>query len=604
MDIPSRYAPREQERRLPSMPSELPVGFHGSRGSGFPPGGFSSGPFAPTLGSSIPMPINNARFDQGVPPPLPPPRAFNISGPMADDALKYIRDCEATRAQDEEMPSYKRRMEVDEGYHSMSSFGSKPPSANFGMLHNQFQFKSSANALDNSMLNRLGSKPRPSGPFGSSLHDPSRPTDRFPPLAPLSLPSRQKAPSMLSSPTRYNDTPVHSAVSPRTMPFGLNDHHMDGPPFPRTRNNSGDDATISTQDSYDAADNDGDFAMEETSRLRDFHIDGHQAAGHKRRASSPPGDEPQLHSMPSAGDLLRQRNGVSRGSPQPRLSVIPQGSISSVSSGGRTGSYSSNYPLTASSMTSMASFSAAGRRSPVSPRSLASADPNSCTSPFATPMSLTTSPRPAVARNPHHRTLSEQNRQPMMSPRRTEIPNVTVTKMANFFICDCCPKKPRKFETPEELSAHEAEKQYECGFCGNRFKNKNEAERHQNSLHVRRHSWSCSALSGYDRAFYESTNRPGEADACGYCGEEFPRSGQAAGRGGPCHATQQDWDDRIRHLQDLHKFRECNSTKKFYRADHFRQHLKHSHAGTSGKWTNMLENACMIEEEPPLPPTR
>lgn len=70
------------------------------------------------------------------------------------------------------------------------------------------------------------------------------------------------------------------------------------------------------------------------------------------------------------------------------------------------------------------------------------------------------------------------------------------------------------------------------------------------------------------------------------------------------HATDQDWEDRIRHLQDVHKFRECNSSKKFYRADHFRQHLKHSHAGTSGKWTNMLENACMMEEEPAVPRSR
>ncbi|KAG8665073.1 uncharacterized protein FPOAC1_013051 [Fusarium poae] len=153
-------------------------------------------------------------------------------------------------------------------------------------------------------------------------------------------------------------------------------------------------------------------------------------------------------------------------------------------------------------------------------------------------------------------------------------------------------------------SAHNAEKQYECSFCGNRFKNKNEAERHQNSLHVRRHSWSCSALSGYDRAFHDCTNRPGEADTCGYCGDEFTRSGRGPGSGAlnsgnaPRHATEQDWDGRIRHLQDVHKFRECNSSKKFFRADHFRQHLKHSHASTSGKWTNMLENACMLEEDP------
>lgn len=150
-------------------------------------------------------------------------------------------------------------------------------------------------------------------------------------------------------------------------------------------------------------------------------------------------------------------------------------------------------------------------------------------------------------------------------------------------------------------SAHEMEKQYECNYCGNRFKNKNEAERHQNSLHVRRHSWSCAALSSYDRAFHESTFRPGEADSCGYCGEEFMRSGLVTSRSDTRHTTEQDWDDRIRHLQDVHKFRECNASKKFFRADHFRQHLKHSHAGTSGKWTNMLENACMMEEEPPLP---
>ena len=62
---------------------------------------------------------------------------------------------------------------------------------------------------------------------------------------------------------------------------------------------------------------------------------------------------------------------------------------------------------------------------------------------------------------------------------------------------------------------------------------------------------------------------------------------------------------RTKHLTDIHKFGECNQSKKFYRADHFRQHLKHSHAGTSGKWTNMLENSCMKEEplvtDPPEP---
>lgn len=133
------------------------------------------------------------------------------------------------------------------------------------------------------------------------------------------------------------------------------------------------------------------------------------------------------------------------------------------------------------------------------------------------------------------------------------------------------------------------EKQYKCQWCHNRFKNKNEAERHQNSLHIRHHSWFCAAISGYEAAFHASTSPTSQtaggplADGCGYCGEEFSN-------------FPRDWEVRIEHLTNIHKFGECNHTKKFYRADHFRQHLKHSHAGTSGKWTNMLENACMKDE--------
>lgn len=140
-----------------------------------------------------------------------------------------------------------------------------------------------------------------------------------------------------------------------------------------------------------------------------------------------------------------------------------------------------------------------------------------------------------------------------------------------------------------------------CQFCHNRFKNKNEAERHQNSLHLRRHSWSCATLAGsFVAAFHPQTamsitpnpNDPPSLDmvppdVCGYCGVEF--SNKPA-----------DWNARMSHLNNVHKFGECNQTKKFFRADHFRQHLKHSHAGTSGKWTNMLENACMKDEPPPI----
>lgn len=132
------------------------------------------------------------------------------------------------------------------------------------------------------------------------------------------------------------------------------------------------------------------------------------------------------------------------------------------------------------------------------------------------------------------------------------------------------------------------EKQYACQYCNNRFKNKNEAERHQNSLHLRRHSWSCAAMSTFQAAFHPSTTTGGQSlfDVCGFCGEEFPNQ------------PVPNWDLRADHLTNVHKFGECNQSKKFFRADHFRQHLKHSHAGQSGKWTNMLESVCLREETP------
>ena len=155
-------------------------------------------------------------------------------------------------------------------------------------------------------------------------------------------------------------------------------------------------------------------------------------------------------------------------------------------------------------------------------------------------------------------------------------------------------------------SNHQLEKQYTCQFCHNRFKNKNEAERHQNSLHLRRHSWSCATLNNsYASAFHPSTaipstpnanhaqlasGAPSTEDICGYCGMHFTNN-------------PPDWDARVTHLNQVHKFGECNQSKKFFRADHFRQHLKHSHAGTSGKWTNMLESACMKDEPQPPPMT-
>ncbi|EWZ78149.1 hypothetical protein FOWG_17525 [Fusarium oxysporum f. sp. lycopersici MN25] len=186
----------------------------------------------------------------------------------------------------------------------------------------------------------------------------------------------------------------------------------------------------------------------------------------------------------------------------------------------------------------------------------------------------------------------------------TEVQEPGETKVQDSFMCECCPKKPERFETLEELSTHNAEKPYKCAFCRNCFKNQGDVERHKKSTHGRLSSWSCSALSGYESAFHESTDRPGQADTCGYCGDEFPRSGCGSDTGVsisgnvPQTVTDHDRGERLRHLEEVHNFRKCKPSAKFPRADNFREHLKRIHAGTSGKWINVLINVCMLKEGP------
>ncbi|KAI0385621.1 hypothetical protein F5Y04DRAFT_188964 [Hypomontagnella monticulosa] len=641
MDIP-RCAPREPGGSPPAIYIQGSNHFDHYGGSGR---SHMQSAYSASLASSTPMPINNRHriAEDDAPPPLPPPRHLPGTGPPEPARHDRIPSIDSNASWDSnrqeleyDQPSFRRvehdrgivrpHRERDEGYHSLnstiSSLGSRDSvPEKFFLSHDRYQFnRPSSNDYDNALIKKLDSRrtfdnrtpPRRSA-LSASVNNASSNLSAHPQLTPLSLPMRPSNNKLfIDSPGRYTDTPPQSALSPRGPSFygassseyrsPIEPMDLDRPPFPRTkRNNSGslpDDVTVSTHSSYDNAD-DTDFPMEDRSQVEEYMSRSeHRAIGQKRRASSPPVDDFPMQGAPGSCDPLRRREGASRASPAPRLSSIPSNSIPSVPTTTRSGSFASNMSLT----TNISSLNSFTGRSPggLSSGGLSPVDVIS-SSPYTMPSSLTHSPRASLARVPHQRNLSSETRR-LASPRKVSDASKTgISKIpGGFFMCECCPKKPKKFETAEELSAHEAEKQYECSFCGNRFKNKNEAERHQNSLHVRRHSWSCSALllARYDRAFHESTNRPGEADTCGYCGEEFERRG---GGGRPRQPTDQDWEERLKHLQEVHKFRECNSSKKFYRADHFRQHLKHSHAGTSGKWTNMLENACMLDEEPPQP---
>ncbi|KAI0451872.1 hypothetical protein F5B21DRAFT_516406 [Xylaria acuta] len=561
------------------------------------------------------IPNNRRIAEDDAPPPLPPPRFLPGMAPPGPPVHDRVASIDSNASWD----STRRDSENDHMRFRKQDFDSLPKK--LFMSHNQFQFnKSAASDYDSHLLKKLDSRrvfdnrspPRQSG-LAMSL-DQNTPESRRPSNVPqLSLPVRLNHQS-IDPPSRFAGPSIQTTASPHASSYyqsSSSNYHspleptdVDRSPLYRARRNNSDDATMSTHSSYDNME-DTDFPMEETSGIKRLYIDDahgrpdYHATGQKRRASSPPGGDSPPQGGLGSNDPTRRRDGVGRGSPAPRLSLVPPSSLSSASSAGRSASYVSTTSLT----TSISSLNSFGGRSPsgLSSGGLSPVD-IMANSPYTTPISLGHPSCAAFGRGPHQRNISGEHRQ-LASPRKVvEVPKATISKLqGGFFMCECCPKKPKKFETAEDLSAHEAEKQYECSFCGNRFKNKNEAERHQNSLHVRRHSWSCSALlmSSFYRAFHESTNRPGEADTCGYCGEEFGRSG---GAGRARVAIDRDWDLRLKHLQEIHKFRECNSSKKFYRADHFRQHLKHSHAGTSGKWTNMLENACMLDEEPPQPP--
>lgn len=352
-------------------------------------------------------------------------------------------------------------------------------------MRSAYPFRPRPDAYDSSMLDKLNARrpidsrsPTQWSPLSSSARDNCNrpPPMQLPKL--LSLPERTRLHQpILDSPHRYSQTPLASAPSPRChlfrhgssqtgdyrSPLSAESGDFEQSGYARTRRNNsgsiGDD--VSTQGSGEMRDDDADFPMEETSRLRMLNIDDpyrdrERDRGQKRRASSPA--EPGV--VPLASDMFRRRdaNGMSRGSPTPRLTPIPQSSVSSVSSTGRSATSYAGV-TTASSMTSMAS--SYDRRSPKG------ASPISPGSPYAASTSLgglsrqSPNSRGVIMQQPHQRTVSElsagaQGNRAFTSPRRPgEVPkpsgSLLAAKMQGFFMCECCPKKPKKFETQEEL---------------------------------------------------------------------------------------------------------------------------------------------------------
>ncbi|KAG5979369.1 hypothetical protein E4U55_005247 [Claviceps digitariae] len=539
----------------------------------------------------------------GIPQPLPPPSFFasldrptrrrvcrrrtrasgNSSSPPSS-SMHSLRDNRSTT---------KRRGTVgsingDEGQSSYISVGRSQDPLRPMEVFRPFQlpFVSAADLHGYSMKRKLDTvytlEKSPQPLASSALRNHLDQLNTRAPVSnmPLQMPNHHGSSDVNSAAGIPVDTPIYSsAVSPGSVPF---------PHFHRQ--------LVEREGS----------AMDYSPRTRTCRINSDDAPpGHSGHGFTGLGDMAVDRGNP--GDSSTEVHGrdlISQASPTPPFYAVPQTSSTSPMSSAaisRSNSYNSIMSITPSSAVTMTTATSYDRR-PSGANSSRGVSATCSNSPYTTPTSIMHhSPRNSMSgtSNLPGRKMSST------SPRKmADVQKPAAPKVEPLLMCSCCPKKPKKFNTAEQLAAHEAEKQYACIFCGNRFKNKNEAERHQNSLHVRSHSWACTTLTSYDGAFHDSISRPGEADACGYCGRNFPRSGRGPGSGAlsgslvPNHATEQDWDERIRHLREVHRFQECNLAKKFFRADHFRQHLKHSHCGSSGKWTNVLEHACMTEEEP------
>lgn len=170
--------------------------------------------------------------------------------------------------------------------------------------------------------------------------------------------------------------------------------------------------------------------------------------GMKRRARSPP-DVSRDDKSPSRGTPSEPSQKLGAGSythsPISRYQQPKHGSVSSTSSSVRHNSYASSIALSiaGSSMTSISSFDRLSPLDPSQPAYITSTLPVSSPATSIAPSRNLPTQTPLDAHSPI-RKMSLQS-----AVNETRLP--PATRIGNYFMCDCCPKKPKKFDTEEEL---------------------------------------------------------------------------------------------------------------------------------------------------------
>ena len=339
----------------------------------------------------------------------------------------------------------------------------------------QRSLENSSQAYDKQVLSKIGGPNTPTRTSGPGFLSSSAQETSSAPHTALSKLNGQLKP--LSVPERLYPS-LESPISRWTPSGAVSPAHSFDPGSDSYQRRYGSISTPGTLDdssssqqhrgSYDqSVFSEQEFTMEENG-LRDLNINDRSPSGSdeyqlgskcglKRRASSPP-SEAAREDRPTVGggnDLYHRRSAqmlVNRNSPVSRFHAN-QGSLSSASSlSQRTGSFASSYGLSAAS--SATSYSGEPRLSPgaLSPSTETEFGP---VSPYAASSSLNPSPRGSLSRTHHQRGLSEneptQHRKMSGDSLAHSRQNSVSNKIQGLFICECCPKKPKKFDSEEEL---------------------------------------------------------------------------------------------------------------------------------------------------------
>lgn len=337
----------------------------------------------------------------------------------------------------------------------------------------------SSNAYDKQLLSRIGGPSTPdskrqsvsSVTLGPGMQETAQLAHaeserRNSQLRPLTVPTHERRQNSISDSPANSRFP-HSASSGAVSPgfSGFWEHAPVDSNLLHTRNGS---LSSSHRGSYDNTMYTHDDM--EDSRMSSLNIHDRSPSGYsddytngaktgtKRRASSPPrdlyyDDRASVGSASGQSDAYNRRSLhqlPERGSPVARFQPSHSSLSSAASYQPRHGSFGSS--LGVPSVPSSATSYTSGR---VSPNTLSPAiDPELARARTPSGSGQSLKPSPILPNPQHGRTLSSSTQGGAQSSGADSAPHSrqsSLSQLQGMYICECCPKKPKKFDTEDDL---------------------------------------------------------------------------------------------------------------------------------------------------------